>query len=328
MFVTQGFEIFMQQSRLLSVPYLHEQGVLNINDMGNFQPETTNSLLCSIPGSAPPQLLFENTVQSGNIGVSHVAIQPNYFEEHSDPHLKIGIPLKETAIHVKWQTETGKQRYQFIKSGCVYIVSPDLPHETWIEQPAEQLIINLNPELIAQGIDELNLKPVKIIPQWAAKDRFIEQLGIALQTEFQQGLPTNLYIESVANLLITHLLRNHSTTNKIPTLPSDKFSQKKLEQVISYVQGNLERSVSLSELAKVVQLSSSRFARGFKQMTGISPHQYILKCKIERAKELLKNPLLPIADISYSLSFSSQSHFTTVFRRFTGITPNTYRQNL
>ena len=63
-------------------------------------------------------------------------------------------------------------------------------------------------------------------------------------------------------------------------------------------------------------------------MTGISPHQYILKCKIERAKELLKNPLLSIADISYSLSFSSQSHFTTVFRRFTGITPNTYRQNL
>lgn len=296
--------------------------------MSQFQAESGNSLLCSIPNSAPLPLIFENVVLSGNVGVSHVAIQPNYFEEHSDPHLKIGIPLKQTAIHVKWQTETGKQRYQLVKSGCISIVSPDLPHETWIEEPAEQLIINFNPELIAQGIDELNLKPVKIIPQWAAKDRFIEQLGIALQTEFQQAVPTNLYVESVANLLITHLLRNHSTANTIPILPSDKFSQKKLQQVISYVQVNLERSVSLSELAKVVQLSPSRFARGFKQTTGISPHQYILECKIERAKELLKNPLLSIADISYTLSFSSQSHFTTVFRRFTGITPNTYRQNL
>ena len=132
----------------------------------------------------------------------------------------------------------------------------------------------------------------------------------------------------MANLLITHLLRHHSTTNIIPSLPSDRLSQKKLEQVISYLQLNLERSVSLSELAKVVQLSPSRFARGFKQATGISPHQYILKCKIERARELLKDPLLSIADISYTLSFSSQSHFTTVFRRFTGVTPNTYRQNL
>ena len=299
--------------------------------MNQFQVGKTkniNSLLCSTPKSKPVPLIFEKIVQAGKTGVSYVSIQPNHFEEHSDPNLKIGIPLKQTAIHVKWQTETGKQRYQFVKRGCISIVSPDLPHETWIEQPAEQIIINLTPELISQAIDDLNYKPARIVPQWTAKDKFVEQLGMALQIEFQQGKPTNLYVESVSNLLITHLLRHHSTTDKIPTLPSDKLSPKKLQQVISYLQVNLEKSVSLSELAQVAELSTSRFARAFKQTTGISPHQYVLECKIEKAKELLKNPWLSIADISYTLNFSSQSHLTAVFRRFTGTTPSNYRKNL
>ena len=299
--------------------------------MNQFQTGNTNninSLICSTPDGKPLPLIFEKIVQTEKIGVSYVSIQPNHFEEHSDPNLKIGIPLKQTAIHVKWQTETGKQQYQFVKRGCVSIIPPDLPHETWLEQPAEQIIINLTPKLISQAIDDLNYKQATIVPQWTAKDKFIEQLGIALQTEFQQGKPTNLYVESVSTLLTTHLLRHHSATAKIPTLPSDKLSSKKLQQVISYLQINLEKSVSLSELAQVVELSTSRFARGFKQTTGISPHQYVLECKIEKAKELLKNPLLSIADISYTLSFSSQSHFTAVFRRFTGATPNNYRKNL
>ncbi|MEM8674477.1 MAG: AraC family transcriptional regulator [Cyanobacteria bacterium P01_G01_bin.67] len=290
--------------------------------------ESKDSLLCSIPSEKPIPVIFENVVQSGKLGVSHASIQPSHFEEHSDPHLKIGIPLKQTAIHVKWQTEAGKQRYQFIKSGCISIVSPDLPHETWLEQPAEQLIINFSPELISQTIDDLNFKPVRIVPQWTAKDKLIEQLGLALNAEFQLGKPTKLYVESVGNLLITHLLRNHSTANAIPTLPADKLSQTKLKQTIAYIQENLEQSVTLSELATVAQLSPSRFARAFKQTTGTSPHKYILERKIEKALELLKNPLLSIAEIGYSLNFSSQSHFTTVFRRFTGTTPSVYRKNL
>ena len=298
--------------------------------MNRFQVENTkdiNSLLCSIPKNKPAPLIFEKTVQIEKTGISYVGLQPNHVQEHSDPYLKIAIPLKQTAIHVKWQTETGKQRYQFIKNGNISIVSPNLPHETWIEQSAEMIIINLHPKSIAQVSDELNLKSARIIPQWTVnKDRLIEQLGIALQAEFQQGKPTNIYVESIGNLLLVHLLRHYSTTDLV-TIPDDRLSPKKLQQTRSYLQENLERSISLSELAEVVELSPSRFARAFKQTTGTSPHKYIVECKIAKAKELLKNPQLSIADISYTLNFSSQSHFTSVFRRLTGTTPHIYRQN-
>ena len=59
--------------------------------MDRIQVESTNSLLCSLPDSQPPPLIFENVVQSDNVGISHVSIKPNIFREHSDPHLKIGI---------------------------------------------------------------------------------------------------------------------------------------------------------------------------------------------------------------------------------------------
>lgn len=299
--------------------------------MNQFQVENTkdiNSLLCSTPKNKPAPLILKKTVQIEKTEISYVGLQPNHVEEHSDPHLKIAIPLKQTAIHVKWQTETGKQRYQFIKNGNISIVSPDLPHETWIERSAEMIIINLHPKAIERVSDELNLKSARIIPQWTAnKDRLIEQLGIALQAEFQQGKPTNIYVESISNLLLVHLLRHYSTTDSIASLPSARLSPQKLQQTRSYLQENLERSVSLSELAGVVELSPSRFARAFKQTTGTSPHKYIVECKIAKAKELLKNPQLSIADISYTLNFSSQSHFTSVFRRLTGTTPHIYRQN-
>ena len=206
--------------------------------MNRFEVENTkdiNSLLCSTPKNKPAPLIFEKTVQIEKTRISYVGLQPNRVEEHSDPHLKIAIPLKPTAIHIKWQTETGKQRYQFIKNGTVSIVSPDLPHETWIEQSAQMIIIDLDPEAIAPVSDELNLKSARIVPQWTAKDRLIEQLGIALQAEFQQGKPTDIYVESISNLLLVHLLRHYSTTDAIASLPSDRLSPKKLQQTRSYL---------------------------------------------------------------------------------------------
>ena len=72
-------------------------------------------------------------------------------------------------------------------------------------------------------------------------------------------------------------------------------------------------------------MSQYRFARAFKQSTGIPPHQYLLSQRIERAKKLLTLTQLQIADISYQLGFASQSHFAATFRRFTKVTPKVYR---
>ena len=105
--------------------------------------------------------------------------------------------------------------------------------------------------------------------------------------------------------------------------------QASLRCVLEHLQAHLDQELPVTAMATVAQLSPSHFSRLFKRSTGLSPHQYLLRQRIERARELLADPGRRIADVSYELGFPSQSHFTTVFRTLVGVTPRAFqkRQN-
>jgi len=84
--------------------------------------------------------------------------------------------------------------------------------------------------------------------------------------------------------------------------------------------------LTLTELAAVVGMNPHHFCRAFKQSTGCPPHRYVLNRRVERAKRLLTEDHLPLAEIGLTVGFQNQSHFTTVFHRLTGVTPKTYRK--
>jgi len=72
-------------------------------------------------------------------------------------------------------------------------------------------------------------------------------------------------------------------------------------------------------------MSAYHFARMFKDSTGYSPHQYIVQCRVNRAKELLVDTKLPITDVAFEVGYRTQSHFTTAFGRLAGMTPAAFR---
>ena len=88
------------------------------------------------------------------------------------------------------------------------------------------------------------------------------------------------------------------------------------------------QDLKLAELAHVAGMSNFHFAREFKRTTGTTPHQYLIKVRVERAKALLANNELPLTEVSLSSGFSHQSHFTRLFRKVTGTTPHSYRLRL
>lgn len=286
-----------------------------------------DSLLCQIPGEDPPQLIFEQTARLVGAGVSYACSGANHFPEHTDPHVKISVPFEGASFQATWQTATGQRKQQHVRAGHVSILPANLPHEVVLERKQEMIVINFEPALIEQIADELLGKNTEIIVQWAAQDPLIHQLGHDLRREFQQRQPRLLYVESVVHVLANHLIRHYSTNYISCEDLTNKLPPRKLQQVINYINNQLERDVTLSELADVVQMSQYRFARAFKKSTGIPPHQYLLSQRIEKAKKLLGETHLSIADISYQLGFASQSHFTATFRRFTTVTPSVYRKN-
>jgi AraC family transcriptional regulator len=108
-----------------------------------------------------------------------------------------------------------------------------------------------------------------------------------------------------------------------PPLPGSR-----LRRVTDYVQQNLDKDLTLAELAAVVYMSPSHFARLSKCSTSLSPHRFVIRQRIARAEAFLATQESSIAQISRMAGFRTPSHFTTVFRRVLGTTPDAYRKAL
>jgi AraC family transcriptional regulator len=106
---------------------------------------------------------------------------------------------------------------------------------------------------------------------------------------------------------------------------SSALSGSRLRRVAEYIQQNLDKDLSLAELAAVVYMSPYHFARLFKDSTGVPPHRFVVRQRIARARGVLVTPELSIAQVSRRVGFRTPSHFTTVFRRVLGVTPRAYR---
>jgi AraC-like DNA-binding protein len=99
----------------------------------------------------------------------------------------------------------------------------------------------------------------------------------------------------------------------------------KLRRVVEFIEAHIDVPITLARLAAVVYLSPFHFHRQFKRSMGLTPGQYISQLRIKRARTLLSESDLPLAEVAAQVGFADQSHFTAAFRRTTSMTPATYR---
>jgi AraC family transcriptional regulator len=101
-----------------------------------------------------------------------------------------------------------------------------------------------------------------------------------------------------------------------------------LRRVREFIEANLERNISIKVLAATAGLSTHHFARAFKQSLGMTPHDYVLECRVRRVQHFLADTDLPLSEISRASGFSDQSHCGRRFRERVGITPSHYRWSM
>jgi AraC family transcriptional regulator len=192
----------------------------------------------------------------------------------------------------------------------------------------DALHIRLKPESIKQIAEASEIDPDQIdfVNCFAQQDLQLHQVAMLLFAESQSdGLMGRLYIESLTQVLVIHLLRHYAKSIQIVTSENRNLTRAQLRQAIDYIHSHLDRDLSLAELASVINISPTYFANLFKQAMGISPHQYVIQQRVEQAKLMLSKTDLAIADIALQVGFSSQSHLTQQFKRFTGVTPKQVR---
>lgn len=163
-------------------------------------------------------------------------------------------------------------------------------------------------------------------PRLCTRDPTLAQIGNLLLGELQAQQPAEkLFVESLANAFAIQLLRDHACGRKVEPRIDRGLPRPKLRRVVEYIEARLEEDISLEQLAQLAGYSTFHFTRLFKTATGRSPHRYVIEARIARARELLKDSSIPTAEIAYKTGFSSQSHFTTAFRKRVGVTPRVFR---
>jgi AraC family transcriptional regulator len=247
---------------------------------------------------------------------------PEYTTEHHEICVYVGQPI------IYEQLIEGKLRSQSCIYGDMIIYPAGLTQKLSWNKQAETIQLSLKPELLAQACqDWLAPECIEIIPQFRLRDPLIQQLALTFLRELPHSLPHNsLYLDSLSNTLYLHLLRHYSRSPNSITDSYEGLPAFLLRRLVEYIQANLAQNLTLIEMAQVVNLSTSHLNRLFKQSQGISLYQFVIRCRLERATQLLKQPQLTIAEIATLVGFADQSHLTHHFKRHLGVTPKTFRQ--
>ena len=161
----------------------------------------------------------------------------------------------------------------------------------------------------------------------ATRDGDLLALLQLLDRELGLGEPSGrLYADSLAFALLARAVALSS--HQARTLPFDAspLNVRAQQRLFEFIEENLQRNLGLEELALQVGYGRGHFLKTFRAAVGTSPHQFLLDRRVERAKAMLKKTSTPLVEIATACGFSSQSHFSTEFRRRVGISPARYRR--
>lgn len=229
------------------------------------------------------------------------------------------------------QTQDGKTHRGLYQKGELLITPANTPLFVRWEGEENCLQIQIPTQFlrsVARETLQKNSDNLELIPTFQTRDAQLEAIATMIFTEFQQNPPGNrLYVDSLANILAVNLLRQYGTTKPQVPIYEGGLPQHQLMRVLDYIDAHLDQNLKLENLAQLLDMSQFHFSRLFKQSIGLAPHQYLIKQRVERAKQLLKQKDLSIVDIALDCGFNSHSHLSKKFRQVTGMTPKAYRRS-
>jgi AraC family transcriptional regulator len=241
--------------------------LLHLPDLASYEAEWSNINLeyYCLPAGETPNLCFD--------------------------HYVIGIEMSQDC-QVDFQVDgiaKGCVQRRTTSYGAMTLVPAHHCNWTSRDRQLEGLILNLKTDLLARNAAELlAVDRVELLPYFQICDPLILQIALTLKADLESCKPSGrLYAETMSTALAVHLVRHYSSHERKSVRYLGGLSPTQLKLVIDYINDYLDRDLGLEELAAIAQLSTSHFCRSFKQSTGFSPHQYLIRQRVEWAKLLL-----------------------------------------
>jgi AraC-like DNA-binding protein len=189
------------------------------------------------------------------------------------------------------------------------------------------VLVQVTP-LLQAASSTLQVERITIAPSHPTDDPLHHHIALLLQEAIEgKSVAGSRPPGQWADALVTPFLRRDGVTQQSPDTVISSLSPYKLRRTLAYIKDHLEQDLSLVTLAAVGETSPAHFSRLFKQTTGLPPHQYVLRCRMKRAQQLLVETDLPLSEIALQVGCTDQSHFTALFRTHFGLPPGTYRDH-
>jgi AraC family transcriptional regulator len=249
----------------------------------------------------------------------------------SDDAYLICLNFKQQTAHELWCG--GRSVCSTAYEACTtYLLDLRRDPFTYIGDPLHSLYFYIPRCAIGEvcnELEELNAGDIAMQPGECFKNSIITSIGKTLLPIFRE--PSAIHQPLVDHLLqglCAYLALNFAgsaTTNAIVRGTLAPWQQRLVTQMI---REKLFEGVSVTELAEACGLSAGALVRGFKKSTGVSPHQWLLSCRIDFAIKLMSAPDTSLAQIAFNAGFADQSHFSRVFAQKMGVTPGAWRRSL
>jgi AraC family transcriptional regulator len=216
----------------------------------------------------------------------------------------------------------GDRKYRSVRpaAGDVFFCPAHVTTAVHSEKAFECILLCLSPTLFSRvADDDVNLSDAA--PVIMRKDSFIQQVVTSLADEVgrEGSAGRELFASSLATALGVHLSREYARRTE-SSRPVARLSDDELARLNRHIVRNLDTPLTLEDLASLVGRSRFHFSRLFKASTGMTPHQYVIRRRVERARELLRAGRA-IVEVAAEVGFASQSHLNAHIQRAFGCTP-------
>ncbi|MFE6910076.1 AraC family transcriptional regulator [Streptomyces erythrochromogenes] len=230
---------------------------------------------------------------------------------------------------LSWHTDGTAHRARFHMGEALVNPAGHVSRPRWHDEVG-LLLLSLDPHWLDTQAQESGARThgtLELAPDFHFTDPLLTLLVQRLAAEYEAPGPVNsLYAESLVQAAAAILLRRN-TAGPGPDPRGGGLPARRMAELRDYIHLHLGRRITLDELSAVAGVSSAHLNRLFRASLGESPHQYVLRQRVERAQNALLHSDDSIADIAAAHGFADQSHLTRVLRRATGLTPGVLRED-
>ena len=202
--------------------------------------------------------------------------------------------------------------------------------ETWLrtdELHYSYLSVGISDAALAAACDGTK-DDVELCRVGKLVDARVGALAATVNAERIAGFPSGrLFLDSVEQALAVALVNDYAVRHHSLQTHRGGLGSARLRRIKEFIDAKIEDDLTLCEMAQAVELSTAYFSRMFRKSTGETPHQFLLRRRLERAKKMLRSADERVLDVAVACGFKSQQHFAQVFRHVCRVTPTEYRRD-